>query len=508
MKILSILITTAIAAAAASAVQAQPTSLTPLGASTKESVDGGGRTVMRMADGGLISAYVQKKSNSKSLVFASSKDDGASWDLSYPVAENLKPSYAAVDSNFQGAYIAFVAEDGKQSSARIAYTTDPLSKERKFLISGSVTPAHVVPVDGFVQASRAGWGEKADQNAQTVIYGWQDQATHDLYVGISKDGKAFPVAKKVVVDRFAASGPSVGIRGNYAIVTYLTTNPAIVPNDVPANVRQGRKYQAWIETRDGGETWSAPQPLFGRSSSAYPQVASTQLGAKNNDSSTMLGLSGGTAGNQPGILVWESNGNHAADSGIIFVLSELSTSSEAHNQVGVVSFRRLTPGADWTHTIANNKLTSGPATSRVKDLLRELGPTYASVDAKTDQFQYSALVDTPVRASSYRETSKLLKETRLTVAISSDTGKTFNQHLSFSPSDLKKIGITQFDAGTIFKVSQCLYAERDGQVYLDIIARQASGQLQHAKLAIGVNAQKVVAERAMEDTKNTVASAK
>ncbi|KHA76783.1 hypothetical protein NC77_22000 [Janthinobacterium lividum] len=459
--------------------------------STKESVIGGGRTVMRMADGALVATFARAADNGRELAYASSQDNGKTWQTTTVFAADRNGvSHSAIDSNFQGSYIAFVSTSNKQNVARVAYTTDPLSTQRTFSVSDSLMPEDTAPVDGFIQASRAGWGEKADKNAETVAYGWQDARSKNLYVGISPDGKTFPKARKILADPHATSGPSVGIRGQYVIVTYLTTDPAIVPSDVKA---AGRSYQAWIESRDGGNSWTKPQPLFGPTSASYPSIDVTTVLPAKKASIQQARLSGGTNGRQAGILVWQAT-PAGTDAGIVFVLSELSTSPASNQYVGVVSFRPLTPGATWTHSIAGHPLVLGNAKA-IEAYAKPSNRHFALQNAATRQFQYSALVDTPVRSASYLETSKAMG-TRLTVATSKDTGKTFDQVRSFSVAELQKFGLKDFGPDTVFKTSQCLFQDRDGQVYVDVLAHSLKGELQYARLPVGANAQTIQASEA------------
>jgi hypothetical protein len=454
--------------------------------STKESMVGGGRTVMRMADGALVATFARAAERGRELAFASSRDNGQSWQTSTVyAADRSGVLHSAIDSNFQGSYIAFVSASGKQNVARVAYTAAPLSAQRKFSVSQSLMPDGSIPVDGFIQASRVGWGEKADKDAETVAYGWQDAKSKDLYVGISPDGKTFPKARKVVADRHATSGPSVGIRGKYVMVTYLTTDPAIAPSDLKAS---GRSYQAWIESRDGGTSWSKPQPLFGATSANYPNIDVTTVSPGQQTNIEKERLSGGTNGRLAGMLVWQTT-TAGTDSGIVFILSELSTSPVSQQYIGVVSFRPLTPGAAWTHSIASHAFARGDAKA-IEAYTKPGGIQFALPDAVTRQFQYSALVDTPVRSASYLEVSKTAG-VRLTVATSKDTGKTFDQLRSFSATELQKLGLRDFGPDTVFKMSQCLFEDRDGQVYVDVLAHGLKGELQYARLPVGANAQAI-----------------
>ncbi len=171
-----------------------------------QSVDGAGRNIMRTTDGGIVAAFAAGNTANQ-LVFSRSLDNGQKWNS--VVIEEIPGvvRQAAVDSNFQGSYIAFTEERGGLTVGRIAFSTAPFAATPSFVASGAVTPRGVEPRDTFIQASRLGWGDRDDQNSETVVYGWQDQKSKSLYIGVSPDGRTFPLAKKVVEDSNAVSGP-------------------------------------------------------------------------------------------------------------------------------------------------------------------------------------------------------------------------------------------------------------------------------------------------------------
>tara|TARA_R110002072_G_C7955230_1_gene533497 strand:- start:2873 stop:3544 length:672 start_codon:yes stop_codon:yes gene_type:complete len=166
--------------------------------------------------------------------------------------------------------------------------------------------------------------------------------------------------------------------------------------------------------------------------------------------------------------------------GTTFVQTSMMGVGEAggHGEVSVVSFRPVESGAQWTHVVANNMLTESEGS---------VSAAVSRFKAQTSQFQYAALVDTPVRATVYREFDEAAGRTRLVAAVSTDTGKTFKHHLSFGKEQLGKLGINDFDETTVFAASQCLFEDRDGQVYVDIIVSNG-GSMHYARVPIGVNA--------------------
>jgi hypothetical protein len=147
-------------------------------------------------------------------------------------------------------------------------------------------------------------------------------------------------------------------------------------------------------------------------------------------------------------------------------------------EVSIVSFRPIEPGAAWTHVIANNRLTANRA--RVDN-------TTSHLNAQASQFQYSALIDTAVRATTYQDVDPATRQARLVAAVSTDTGKTFDRHISFSREELARYGIVGFGEGSVFAVSQCLFEDRNGEVYVDVLFMR-DGEGHFASLPIGVNA--------------------
>ncbi len=473
-----------------------------------DSIDGAGRNIMRTADGGIVAAFSTTDSG---LTFARSLDNGASWNNFAVEGVDGSVVQVAIDSNFQGSYIAFTENANDRLTGRIAFSFAPFAPDPQLAVSAPVTPAGVIPRDTFLQASRAGWGDRAADDRETVVYGWQDSVSKGLYIGVSPDGRTFPMAQLVVEDAFAASGPAVAIRGNYVVATYLTSSPAIAPADVPAEMRRERTYPAWIESLDGGQTWSKPRPLFGLTSAAFPQVrVETAEGGVAEHR-----LAGGSDLPNSPILNWASSRDLAAKSfapdktlavgdspsagprsdrpavrnaefdpslgGTTFVQTSMRSidGDGTQGEVSIVSFRPIEPGAQWTHAIANNRLTEnmGRVDSRTSHL-----------NAQGSQFQYSALIDTAVRATTYQDFDPATRRSRLVTAVSTDTGKTFNHHMSFSSEELAQYGITGFWKGSVFAVSQCLFEDRDGEVYVDLLHLRDGEEGHFASLPIGVNA--------------------
>ncbi|MER9657613.1 hypothetical protein NKJ26_29870 [Mesorhizobium sp. M0152] len=458
---------------------------------SQESIDGAGRNIMRTADGGLVSTYSVGNGSRLDLIFSASLDNGESWNETVVKGVDGNVRQAAIDSNFQGSYIAFTEEHDGVTVGRIAFASAPFADKPQIVVSEAVTPAGVEATDTFIQASRKGWGALADEHRQTVVYGWQDKHSKSLYVGVSKDGHTFPMASKVVDDPYATSGPAVAIRGTYVIASYQTTNPAFAPSDVAQETTSQRSYPAYIESQDGGEIWSQPKPLFGFKAADYPVVkVESQPGQYDN-----LRLGGGTSQPNSPTLNWggtrelgQTDDDKTLSSldpsvdpnnGISFVqTSMMATDGKGRRgEVSIVSFKAIRPvNAPWQHVIANNKL------SQVVQNTETSNPGMS-----TSHFQYSALINTPIRATAYKEYDEGNGNARLVVAVSTDTGMNFTNHVSFTADELAKQGVQAFGEEAIFSSSQCLFEDRNGDVYLDLFVSQG-GDTHYARVPIGVNA--------------------
>ena len=75
----------------------------------------------------------------------------------------------------------------------------------------------------------------------------------------------------------------------------------------------------------------------------------------------------------------------------------------------------------------------------------------------------------------------------MVVAVSTDTGMNFTEHVSFTSAELSKYGVDAFDNEAIFSSSQCLFEDRDGEVYLDVLVL-GDGKTHYARVPVGVNA--------------------
>lgn len=480
---------------------------------TEASISNAGRNIMRTVDGGIVATFATPGLARSGLTFSRTLDNGANWQsVDFPqVTGDVQQT--AVDSNFKGSYIIFTEEVDGELISRMAFTSAPFAEDPAFTVSDRVSPAGVIPHDVYVQASRKGWGQFSDLARETVAYGWQDAETKALYVGVSFDGETFPEAIKVLDDPYAASGPAVAVRGNYVVASYQTTSPDIVPRDVPEEQRMARTYPAWIESMDGGKTWSAPRPVFGHSLADFPVVEVQQPSGEKH----YLRLAAGTSLPNSPTLNWGSSrefGGGTAfsslrtrglsdraspiapeplpreevqiasvkdnENGLTFVQTSMLGlgSADDAGEVSIVSFREIEPGAPWTHVVAHNLLTADP---------NAVDKVTSTLDVSASQFQYSALIDTKIRATSYKELDPVTGDTRLVVAVSTDTGMTFSHHTSFGEPELAAMGITNFGEDGIFTASQCLFEDRDGEVFVDLMISQ-DGEMHFVSLPTGVNA--------------------
>jgi hypothetical protein len=117
--------------------------------------------------------------------------------------------------------------------------------------------------------------------------------------------------------------------------------------------------------------------------------------------------------------------------------------------------------------------------------------------------QYSALPLTPLRAVislEFVSDARGAEHGRITVAYSTDTGKTFPHLVDFDARRLQALGLPRLASDAVIEVSQCLFADRDGEVYTDVFIFNGtdSAPVYHAKLPLGVN---------LKDVKDTGAEA-
>lgn len=462
---------------------------------TSESLPNNGRNIMRVADGSLVSIFKGTQRHPGSLLFASSRDDGETWThtnilvnldtatdgakgRSTPSAAGSDVTSPALDANFSGVYVGYI----KDGAGHLAFSTQPSAPSPRFVGSGPLTPSGISVGDTFVSASREGWGNPAIKNS--VVYGWTDRSTGDIYVGFSSDGQHFPSARPIHRDPLATSGPGVAVKADRLLVIYETSDRAMAPVGLSRSSNSGGRYSVRMESLDGGETWTKPTPLFA-GVDELPRIAATRIDESGKKYSGVALASGGSNGTFSQPLLWGA----PKETTMLFVLSTATPVTvpnasipagyfdDAQNSIGVVSFRPI-DGKEWTHVIANRPLERSDAVGG------------AIVGVTGAQHQYSALVATPVRAVTYLETTTLQdspEQHKIVVAASLNGGKQFDHFVDFDPrasreGDLKKT--------SVIEVSQCLYEDRQGMVFVDvaILDGAQNSTARHVKVPLHVNA--------------------
>jgi hypothetical protein len=305
---------------------------------------------------------------------------------------------------------------------------------------------------------------------KSVAYGWFDPSSGAINVGVSPDGIHFPATKTIATDRSTRYGPAVAIFGKYLVVTYQTTNRQIAPVGAPPG-----SYVAWLESTDGGSTWSRPEALFGRDAKSLPKFKTQVKMAKGNAlrSISLAGIPEDLAIASQ-VLVWEAGTISASR---VFVTSAMSykipgASEKGVRTIGIVSSKLPRKGGNWTHVVAN---------SMTKAALQDLPEA-----APNGIFhQYSALPGTPLRVVSYVNHDQATGEESLVAAISTDNAKHFVRTVRYKATDL---GFSK-DAHLALRSSLCLWRGADGSVSLDtFLASETTGndRLLHVKIPIGI----------------------
>jgi hypothetical protein len=90
------------------------------------SIGDAGRNIMRTADGGMVAAFSTTASDRSSLIFSRSLDNGVSWKNVALEGVAGAVMQTAIDSNFQGSYIAFTENVNGRMVGRIAFVNASL----------------------------------------------------------------------------------------------------------------------------------------------------------------------------------------------------------------------------------------------------------------------------------------------------------------------------------------------------------------------------------------------
>jgi hypothetical protein len=447
----------------------------------KWNLNEGGRHLVSLSYG-INMAFLDGTDNNTAIHWCGSNDKGASWKFQSPaLAASLQgvDRYPSLDANASGSYIAFVKDNGGKSVGYVAHLPKPFEDPSRFVVSGPLTSVNGKSQYSFISASKA---------ASSVIYGWTDMATGEIKVGLSTDGEKFPEAKTLAIDKGAISGPAVSIENDYMALTYQSTNPAYYPNGFVQDAKNPKSFPVWMESADGGKTWSKPTSLLGNNTQNFPKITATLVKDNKQVTKTQVLAAGGTSSSS-GLssgLVWA-----AADikNPLVFMMnSQTGTKTEGldkavtvDNSVGIVSFKQSKAGGDWTHVVSNKGILEDHATGDV-----------ISMDHK-----YSALPKTKIRAVTYLE--KIQKggrdvENNIVIIASTNSGQSFDLPFTFREADL---GLTS-GQGIVFDVSPCLRADSKGDVWVDMeFSKLVNGKIEaglyHASLPIAINVKTEIA---------------
>ena len=390
-------------------------------ACSADSIRGSGRELMRHSDGTLHAALLEmSESGTPRIGLFGIGPNQERWKrLHGPLSPDTSTgdSEPATDSNSNGTYTAYIQASKGGSSGWIAHHPDPFGDPAHFSLNGPVTPLDETVVGSFLQASR---------NFNSVVYGWRDVKRGVIYVGVSRDGREFPEARVVVKDPELVHGPAVAVYGDYVLVAYMTRDTSIAPVDHRSI--QNDVYHAYVESNDGGKTWSRRMSLI-RNVSDLPRVTGFSLDESEDLRRVEFPLLGAAREKDSlQALAWPVEALDSSKENRLFVLTSLipdnlATWDERDNSVGVLNFKPIEPGGDWHHVVTNTALFS---------------PKGASGSRRGESYKYSALPETPIRAVSYveRTPSGCSFEDRVVLMLSTNTGQLWDQEHLFNISDL------------------------------------------------------------------------
>jgi hypothetical protein len=426
-------------------------------------IKGHGREIMRHGDNTIHGAFLESigKANKMSL-FAIEKGKGK-WKKyidKLSGLDSLEDSEPSTHSNTNGIYVAYIKKTKDGKNGAIVHIPD-LLKNPEDIKRHEVTPADSVCQGSFLQASR---------NYNSVVYGWYDTKSGSVYVGVSKDGINFPKASPLVIDKNVLFGPAVGIYGKYILVVYKTNSKKYAPK-----YHDGKSYyHVFIESGDCGESWTAPACLH-PSLTELPSIASYAV-TENDFTRKELNLSGyGDKLQSLQALAWSAVDIRDESDGRIFAMSSMLVISPKNKltkyNVALLSFKPIEVGGSWQHVVTNNDFFTDAADK----------PLRISTNHK-----YSALPQTPVRAVSYIEKSVVKNvEDRVVIFLSTDTGQTWPYRQFFNASELKM----DKNVSLIISNSACLFADADGNVWLDLLIgnENSKEQIKHVVLPTDIS---------------------
>lgn len=439
-----------------------------------ETLAGDNREIMRHGSGAVHAVFVEDGEGGSRLSLFGAAAFGREMERlagSISGTESSGGSHPATDSNQNGTYVAYVQAGGRGRAGHVVHLPDPFGDPGDARVYGPLTPPTGCAEGSFLQASRA---------YNSVVYGWGDADSGDVFIGVSLDGVEFPSAQRIAGAGRIVRGPAVGIHGDYVVFVYETDNAEFAPDE---DTGGGGGYYAWAESGDAGQTWSKPAPLFkdvGRLLRATGYSLTRGTDPHRNEIAVVPVAPQRRASLQ--LLAW-ANLADAYDSRVFALASIIPARSNggadwtgSDNSIGLLAFKPIAVGGVWTYVVTNRDLF------RRSDLAK---PYDGRVGA---QFKYSALPGTPVRVISYVEQAPKDSdlEDRIAVLVSTNRGESFEYETVFAASELR----LERDADLIISNSACCFPDANGEIWQDLLIGDmtAPSAILHATLPIGLKA--------------------
>jgi hypothetical protein len=433
---------------------------------------GDNREIMRHSSGAIHAAIVER--NGRMSLFGAKEFGEAMTRLVGPISgERSQGDEApATDSNQNGTYVAYVQHSGSGAAGYLTHIPDPFGDPAEFRVYGPLTPLSGLATNSFLQASHA---------FDSLVYGWRDEKTGDLFVGVSSDGATFPTAQRVASDQHITRGPATGIHGDYVIFAYETTNPQFKPVDSDGG---RRNYYVWCESGDGGESWSEPQPLFPESS-RLPRATGYALAPHGDLTRSEVPIAAEAPLWDPSLqLLASANLEDPRDSRVFIMTTAVPAPNPRHgdwagsdNSLGLLAFKPIEIGGEWGYAVTN------------RSLFRRTELTKPYVGRTGRLYKYSALPGTPIRVVMYVDKAPQGSnlEDQVAVLVSTTKGDSFDFETVFTASQLK----LDRSSDVVISNSASCYADSAGDVWADLLVTDAKRPeaVLHAVLPIGINAQ-------------------
>ena len=450
---------------------------------------GDNRELMRHGNGALHAALVETVEDRPRIGLFGIRERGAKWArLVSPISspDSRGDTQPATDSNHNGTYVAFVQEGDGGKAGFVAHAPDPFGDPSDLRLHGPLTPPEGSATNSFLQGSRV---------FNSVGYAWRDEATGDVFVGVSRDGVDFPPARRITTDRGIVNGPAIGIRGDYVLCTYVTSTPASSPGrsrtatveDPSTAQSHGRVpayYYMFTESGDGGESWTDPAPLIPEAKD-LPTIAAYSLTREDDLRRHDIVLEGaGPKSASLQALVWAPAVTLRADTRLFTQMSLLPSEkfrrkvgASRQDSVGVLAFKPIAVGGTWTYVLTNRPLFRRA----------DRGDTHSSRFGTL--YKYGALPDTAVRSLVYveRAPKESQLEDKVILLVSTNMGNSFDYELAFDASEL---GLER-DARVVVTNSLCCFPDAEGDVWQDVLLGDLTrpNAIVHATLPLGWNVQ-------------------